>query len=546
LNFSIFLFDFRWAYVRIFLFTRTLHDHGITRRTKENLMLHRIRSKSFIVPALMALLVPACAEEDFTDIDTTTSELTEHSPDDRYIVKYANEAGRQAALASGKLARELPEQSAVAMYMPAQALKGLSNNPNIEYLEVDPRRYPMAEVTPYGITMVQTQQVPATSDAGRIKVCIIDSGLAGAHEDFVGLPITGTNDSKSGPWNVDLCGHGTHVAGTVAAVAGNNVGVVGVAPGASSLHIVKVFGDTCSWTYSSDLVGALNTCRNNGARVVSMSLGGSFKSKTEENAFANANNAGVLSIAAAGNSGNTQMSYPASYPPVVSVAAIDSTKALASFSQRNREVELAAPGVAVLSTYVEDNSLAVGGSKLMANSIANAATGTASGALVAGGRCTATSSSFSGKVVLCERGDISFYDKVMNVQNSGGLAAVIYNNASGNFYGTLGDGNTSTIPAISVSQEDGQGLVASSLGQTGTVTTGPGLGYAELDGTSMATPHVSGVAALIWAQAPNKTNTQVRKALTATAEDLGAAGRDNSFGYGLIRARAALDYLLAN
>jgi serine protease len=526
-----------------------MRNQGTIRRTKENLMLHRIRAQYLVIPALLALLVPACAEENFTDIDTATSELSEHSPDDRYIVKYANEAGRQAALASGKLARELPEQSAVAMYMPAQALPGLSNNPNIEYLEVDQRRYPMAEVTPYGITMVQTEQVAATppsGDAGRIKVCIIDSGLAGAHEDFVGLPVTGTNDSKSGPWNVDLCGHGTHVAGTIAAMAGNNVGVVGVAPGASSLHIVKVFGDNCSWTYSSDLVGALNTCRNNGARIVSMSLGGSFKSKTEDNAFANANNAGVLSIAAAGNSGNTQLSYPASYSSVVSVAAIDSTKALASFSQRNREVELAAPGVAVLSTYVEDNSLAVGSNKLMANSIANAATGTASGALADGGRCTATSSSFSGKVVLCERGDISFYDKVMNVQNSGGLAAVIYNNASGNFYGTLGDGVTSTIPAVSVSQEDGQALVASNLGQTGTVTTGPGLGYAELDGTSMATPHVSGVAALIWAQAPNKTNTQVRNALTATAEDLGAAGRDNSFGHGLIRAKAALDYLLAN
>jgi subtilisin family serine protease len=526
-----------------------MRNQGTNRRTKENPMLHRIRLQYFMIPALLALLVPACAEEDFIDIDTEDFELVDNSPDERYIVKYANDAGRQAALASGELARELPEQSAVAMYMPAASLQGLRNHPNIEYVEVDQRRYPMAEVTPYGITMVQTQQVPATpalGDAGRITVCIIDSGLSAAHEDFVGLPVAGTNDSQSGAWDRDLCGHGTHVAGTIAAMAGNDVGVLGVASGAASLHIVKVFGDSCSWTYSSDLVGALNACRNNGARVVSMSLGGSFKSRTEDSAFASANNAGVLSIAAAGNSGNTQMSYPASYSSVVSVAAIDSNKNLASFSQRNREVDVAAPGVAVLSTYVEDNSLAVGSGKYLANSIANAAKGTASGALAEGGRCDATSSSWSGKVVLCERGDISFYDKVMNVQNSGGVAAVIYNNAPGNFNGTLGDGASSTIPAISVSQEDGQALVASSLGQTGAVTSGPGLGYAELDGTSMATPHVSGVAALIWAQAPNKTNTQVRNALTATAEDLGDAGRDNSFGYGLVRARAALDYLLAN
>jgi subtilisin family serine protease len=501
-----------------------------------------------MIPALLALLVPACAQDDLTDIDTESSELSSHSPDDRYIVKYANDSGRQAALASGKLARDLPQQSAVAMYMPAAALQGLQNNPNIEYVEVDQRRFPMAEVTPYGITMVETEQVAATppsGEAGRINVCIIDSGIMGGHEDFVGLPVTGINDSKSGSWNVDKCGHGTHVAGTIAAVAGNGVGVVGVAPGAASLHIVKVFGDDCAWTFSSDLVGALNVCRNSGAKIVSMSLGGSFKNRTEDNAFASAYSAGVLSIAAAGNSGNTQMSYPASYSSVVSVAAIDQNKALATFSQRNKQVELAAPGVAVLSTYVEDNSLAVGGDKFIANSIANAAKGTATGALVDGGGCL-TTGSWSGKVVLCERGDVSFYDKVANVQSSGGVAAIIYNNAPGNFYGTLGDGVTSTIPGLSLSQEDGQALVASSLGQSGTATSAAGVGYAELDGTSMATPHVSGVAALIWAQAPQKTNAQVRQALLATAEDLGSAGRDNSFGYGLVRAKAALDYLLAN
>jgi hypothetical protein len=67
--------------------------------------------------------------------------------------------------------------------------------------------------------------------------------------------------------------------------------------------------------------------------------------------------------------------------------------------------------------------------------------------------------------VLCERGVISFYDKVMNVQNNGGTAAVIYNNAPGGFAGTLGAGNTSTIPAISLSQEDGKDLVAKKLKQ---------------------------------------------------------------------------------
>jgi serine protease len=157
-----------------------------------------------------------------------------------------------------------------------------------------------------------------------------------------------------------------------------------------------------------------------------------------------------------------------------------------------------------------------------------------------------TTGSYGGKVVLCERGVISFYDKVMNVQNSGGVAAVIYNNVAGGFSGTLGEGNSSTIPAISISREDG--LIV--MGKTGLVSTVKSTalvygtsGYEAWDGTSMAAPHVSGVAALVWSAYPELTNAQIRSALTGTALDLGAAGRDNSYGYGLVQAKSALDSL---
>jgi serine protease len=80
------------------------------------------------------------------------------------------------------------------------------------------------------------------------------------------------------------------------------------------------------------------------------------------------------------------------------------------------------------------------------------------------------------------------------------------------------------------------------VGQSATVTTGPG-NYSFFDGTSMATPHVSGVAALVWSHNTAWTNQQIRDALAATAEDLGAAGRDDTYGWGLVQARAALDYL---
>lgn len=444
--------------------------------------------------------------------------------------------------------------NAFVVSLPAAAIQGISRNPNVVSIEEDALRYPDGQTVPYGIDMVQARDVwdanrdnvvdaGAPTGAGRL-VCIIDSGLEVSHEDFDGVNITGGYPAG---WNTDTCGHGTHVAGTIAA-ANNTLGVVGVTPGAVSLYIVKVFdGEACGWSYSSTLIDAAQRCQAAGANIISMSLGGATKSKLEERAFNNLYAAGILSIAAAGNDGTTALHYPASYASVVSVAAIDSSKVIADFSQQNSAVELAAPGVGVLSTvpWLSTNSLTVDGVTYEANHIDYAPYTNASGSLVNGGLCDATGS-WSGKVVLCERGVISFYDKVMNVQNSGGAAAVIYNNEPGNFLGTLGDGMTSTIPAISLSQEDGQYLVVNKLGSSGSVVSSfdpNGSGYEAWDGTSMATPHVSGVAALIWSFAPTQTNAQIRTAMTATAEDLGVAGKDNAYGYGLVQAYDAWVYL---
>jgi len=229
------------------------------------------------------------------------------------------------------------------------------------------------------------------------------------------------------------------------------------------------------------------------------------------------------------------------------VAALDEALAIADFSQQNDQVEIAAPGVAVLSTlpYTDETSTTVSGIVYQSNHIEYSARGTASGALVDGGLCT-TTGAWSGKVVLCARGDISFYDKVINVQNSGGTAAVIYNNEPGNFFGTLGDGYSSSIIGVSISQEDGQYLVANKLGTTAAISseyTWPASGYEAWDGTSMATPHVSAVAALLWSANTSATNVEIRNAMNATALDLGAAGRDVAFGYGLVQAYDALAYM---
>ncbi|MBL0455631.1 S8 family peptidase [Aeromonas enteropelogenes] len=327
----------------------------------------------------------------------------------------------------GELALALTEQNALALWLPSTAVTALARNPNVLWVEPDAKRYASAETLPYGIPMVQAPQL-SDAAAGEVLVCIIDSGYSGNHPDLPhGAQVQGSDNAGTGSWSSDENGHGTHVAGTIAAVSGNDMGVVGVLPNQSvPLHIIKVFGAN-GWAYTSNLVGALNACqqamssRGFTRMVINMSLGGSVPSKTEERAFNQAYSQNVLSVAAAGNAGNTSKSYPASYSSVVSVAAIDANKQLAYFSQRNDQVELAAPGVSVMSTV-------------------------------------------------------------------------------------------------------------------------PG-GYAYYSGTSMATPHVVGVAALVWSQRLECSNDQLRQTLRLSSQDLGAAGRDNSYGYGLVQAKAAADRL---
>jgi len=473
---------------------------------------------------------------------------------------------------NSKIHYDFPELGAYVVTLPAAALNGILNNPFVIDVEEDAERYPISEMAshlteealsvvdqlgqtvPYGIDMVQARDVWDADRNGVVDngvptganrtLCIIDSGYYQDHEDLPNA--IGGYSQVDDNWARDGFGHGSHVGGTIAA-ENNNVGVVGVTPGTVNLYIVKFFNDDGNATYASNLVDALNRCQNAGANVVSMSLGGSRSVRTEKTAFANAYSAGVLSIAAAGNDGTSALSYPASYDSVMSVAAIDANKVVADFSQYNSQVEIAAPGVGVLSTlpYKEINQVTVDSVNYAAGHIEYSARGSASGALVNGGLCD-TVGAWSGKVVLCERGTIDFYTKVSNVQTGGGAAAIIYNNVPGDFLGTLGEGNISSIIGISLSQETGQYLVANKLGKTATVSSQieqPASGYEAWDGTSMATPHVSAVAALVWSWDPTLTNVEIRNALTATAQDLGTAGRDVYYGYGLVQARAALEYL---
>lgn len=481
-----------------------------------------------------------------------------HAPNlRRVLIHYGQDAKstilRELRERGAVVHHELDELATIAATVPARFVDELAARPEVEYVEEDAARAPLAQVVPYGIDLVQARDVwdidrngavdsGAPTGAG-IGVCIIDSGLYTGHEDFAGVNVLGGTPSG---WSSDLCGHGTHVAGTIAA-ANNSVGVVGVTPGTVNLYIVKVFGDDCSWAYASDLVAAANACAAQPIRIISMSLGGPTRSRTEERAFDSLSSRGFLSIAAAGNDGNNRKSYPASHASVISVAAVDSANVIASFSQFNDSVDLSAPGVGVSSTvpYRDDSTVSVGSTTYEGSHLEGAARGSATGQLVDGGICD-SAGSWAGRVVLCARGTISFLDKVRNVEAGGGVAVVITNNVPGGFGGTLGAGESSALVALCLSQEDGVALHAG-LSQPATVAsafTVPASDYEAWDGTSMATPHVSAVAALVWSALPSATAADVRAVLESTALDLGAAGRDNYYGHGLVQARAAVDALL--
>ena len=442
------------------------------------------------------------------------------------------------------------EAEVTTVSLTQQQAELLKRSGQFEYIEED-FEYEMfsnTQVSPYGIGQVQANLVPDVN-ADLVKVCIIDSGYDLGHPD---LPqnATGFADAEVGLWYRDGSGHGTHVAGTVAAI-NNAEGVVGVLPSDKvAVHAVRVFDDNGKKGYNSRIGRAVDNCVENGADVINMSLGGAGKSQYLESRLQAAYDKGVLLIAAAGNGGDSTLSYPASYDTVMSVANINEQRQKNESSQYNAQVEIAAPGTDVLSTVPRGTGVVAGvsgsGKAFDASGMTHSQEGNVTASLVdcqqGLAQCTAPSS-----ICLIERGGATFAEKAKNCQAGGGIAAVIYNNSAASFSGTLGDNANHgvTIPVLGVSGDAGtelKGLV----GQQVNVQLEAISDYDKKSGTSMASPHVAGVAALVWSHHRQCSNAEIRQALTATAIDLGDAGRDHQFGFGLVQAKAASDYLTEN
>jgi thermitase len=188
-----------------------------------------------------------------------------------------------------------------------------------------------------------------TTGSSSVRVAVLDTGVSKTHPELSGKVDYAPNSFASDDLGTtdDDNGHGTHVAGVIAATANDNVSIAGVGWNTRILS-VKVLDDTGAG-YSSDVADGINYAVGQGAKIISLSLGGSYDSDIAT-AVASAQNAGALVVAAAGNSGSTSKEYPAALSGVLAVAATDSNDSLASFSNRGSWVDIAAPGVSILST----------------------------------------------------------------------------------------------------------------------------------------------------------------------------------------------------
>lgn len=257
----------------------------------------------------------------------------------------------------------------LAARIPRSQLLELADDPDVDFVEEDYRLYRNGETVPYGIELSQglSDVIPrsfestACNDPNSFKIGIIDSGLSITHPDTPcgpsGNPTNCKGISFGLPTGVEWYNptdiHGTHIAGTIGAMGKNNLGVAGMLQDNDVCYLIaRVFGDNDKSTSTSSVVAAVEWLEDQGAKVINMSLGGSSRSQLLGNAIAEASANGVLVIASSGNDGPTvtALNYPASFPDVISVAAVDSAYHIADFSQSNSEVDISAPGVDILST----------------------------------------------------------------------------------------------------------------------------------------------------------------------------------------------------
>ena len=446
----------------------------------------------------------------------------------------------------------------------------------IQSNEIDLSSFAPGDATPWGILAVKAPQAWALSDGGaKARVLVLDTGIDPQHAALKANFERGRNffESDTGPNPDDFLdeeGHGTHCSGTIAGSLNAETGFAGVAPNAKLL-----MGRVCGSLGCSNVavVEGIDWGIAQKVDVISMSLGGPIGSNAEKLATQRAEKANVVVVAASGNSAGEEgyshqctgtpspwgppcgVSFPAAFPTVTAVGAINNKLEKTSFSQWGPELDVTAPGAAVVSSVPTGTgrdsvvNLVVGGMKLKVKSAAFSGVKAIAipqmGQLVHVGLGKPEDFArvnVAGKFALVGRGEIRFSEKVENAIKAKATGVVIYNNTDGLMQGSLSeDGSEIETPVVMIEQVEGNKVIEQLTAGTtvsAEVSTVPS-DYASFDGTSMATPHVAGVIALIRSANKSLTPAQVRMILAQTAMPL-APNDTNQFGAGVVQADAAV------
>jgi subtilisin len=223
---------------------------------------------------------------------------------------------------------------------------------------------------PYGVKQIYAPQAWSTSTGYRIKIGVIDTGIDYRHPDLLHSVARGINLLNRSMLPLDDNGHGTHIAGTIAA-ANSTEGMIGVAP-RSIIYPVKAFDHNGS-AYVSDIILGIDWCVSNHVHLINMSFGMKTRSRALKEIVNKAYLSGISIIASSGNDSKRRtIDYPARYSQTISVGATDRNRRIATFSNRGQYIDIYAPGDKIISSWTQGKYHEMSGTSMATSHVSGA------------------------------------------------------------------------------------------------------------------------------------------------------------------------------